>query len=133
MDSEKLYVKFGAHMGDRNNCICDACHNTGTVMKLKLPYTRYYDGKKLSTMHQEYWLCGRCRRNLRLTMDWPYDAYQQGFKDMIGTTITNAGRIRSMSDNELADFIVKLSQRTFVEDVIITEQNCLEWLQRPAE
>lgn len=133
MYSEKLNVKFSAHMSEKNNCICDACHDTGNVMKLKLPYTCYYDGNKLSTKHQEYWLCGRCRRNLRLTMDWPYDAYQQGFKDMIGTTVTNAGRIRSMSDKELAKFLIKFSQEAFVEDVIMTEQDRLEWLQRPAE
>lgn len=102
MESEKMNVKFSAHVSEQNNCICDACHDTGTVMKLKLPYTRYHDRKKLSTKHREYWLCSGCRTKLRWVMDWPDDTYQKILEDETETdilqdTINNALRMISQA------------------------------------
>lgn len=39
---------------------------------------------------------------------------------------TNADRIRSMSDEELAEYLV-------YHNPYSTEQNCLKWLQQPAK
>ena len=55
---------FASKISEHDNCLCSACHDTGRVMKVKLPKTLFHDGKKLSTKYSEYWLCDRCKRNL---------------------------------------------------------------------
>ena len=45
--------------------------------------------------------------------------------------MTNADRIRSMTDEELAEFIINLDNR-FGEEYE-GEQSCLSWLQRESE
>lgn len=45
--------------------------------------------------------------------------------------MTNADRIRSMTDEELADFIINFDNR-FGEEYE-GEQSCLSWLQRESE
>ena len=98
MNLEHLNVKFEATVSESDNCICNACHNGGTVMKVKLPDTKYHDGKKLTTKYREYWLCSLCRTKLRWAMDWPDDTYQRILEDTTETdilrdTINNALRI----------------------------------------
>ena len=102
MELEHLNVKFEAHISEGNNCICNACHNGGSVMKIKLPDTCYHDRKKLSTKYREYWLCCKCQTKLRWAMDWPDDSYQRSMEDTTETdilldTINNALRLVSQA------------------------------------
>lgn len=57
-------VEFNTALGAYDNHICTACHNVGRVLKLKLPATLFYDGKRLATKYYEYWLCSECREKL---------------------------------------------------------------------
>ena len=52
-------------------CACDACRNVGQVIKLRLPSTRYFNGKVLSTKYENYWLCAKCRDKLTYALNWP--------------------------------------------------------------
>ena len=53
--------------------------------------------------------------------------------------MTNAQRIRSMSDEEMADFLTEFSLEAFaagaikISDVIMDAHKRLEWLQQPVE
>lgn len=60
-------VNFFALKSQYNNCICSACHNGATVLKLQLPTTLYEppEYKRLKTQYREYWLCGNCLNKLR--------------------------------------------------------------------
>lgn len=57
-------VRFRAEMSTADNCICNACHNVGKVVKLTIPETKYFDGKNLTTQYSELWLCMKCRESL---------------------------------------------------------------------
>lgn len=70
---EKADVVFKSKMSISENCFCDACHDTGRVMKIKTPITKYYDGENLSTKYDDYWLCAPCRTKLSHALDWPED------------------------------------------------------------
>ena len=69
--NDKCDVTFKTRMSKSNNCICNACHGTGTVMKITYPDTLYFDGKSLGTKYREYWLCARCRTKLTHALDYP--------------------------------------------------------------
>lgn len=62
--------QFGSVISPANNCICDACHATGKVIKLVLPETKYIKGKILGTKHTPYWLCRKCRDKLVKALEW---------------------------------------------------------------
>jgi hypothetical protein len=68
---EKLNVKFETSMSGSENCTCDACHDVSRVMKVTLPRTKFYDGKKLSAKYEQYWLCAPCRTKLTHALDFP--------------------------------------------------------------
>ena len=63
-EHERKSVKFTAKMSTYDNCVCDACHNVGEVIKLKMPETKYFNGKNLTTRYTEFWLCMDCRKKL---------------------------------------------------------------------
>ena len=63
-EHERKSVKFTAKMSTCDNCVCNACHNVGEVIKLKMPETKYFDGKNLTTRYTEFWLCMDCRKKL---------------------------------------------------------------------
>ena len=64
MDDERLSVEFTSEMSKNDNCMCDCCHGLGKVLKLKLPRTEYFNGKKLSTEYRNFWICDDCRMKL---------------------------------------------------------------------
>ena len=66
---ERESVKFTAKMSAYDNCVCNACHNLGKVVKLTIPNTLYFDGKKLTTKYHEYWLCMDCRKKLMRALE----------------------------------------------------------------
>lgn len=61
-------------------------------------------------------------------LTWPCGAY-------VPKTITNADRIREMSDEELLAFMKKLITNACMCKIMKTEPSflTLEWLQQPAE
>lgn len=70
-----------------------------------------------------------CRAGAGLT--WPCGAYQP-------KTVTNADRIRAMSDEELAEFIDKCEAVGYNDSSIARDKNnelmnMLDWLKQPAE
>ena len=69
MANEKLPVKFSSKV-DGYTCVCDACHNIGRVIKLELPITKYFNGKRLSTNYSPYWICFNCREKLTDALIW---------------------------------------------------------------
>ena len=54
-------IEFKAVRSKYNNCICNACRENGTVTKVQIPRTAYFDKRNLSTRYIEYWLCDECR------------------------------------------------------------------------
>ena len=69
--TDKCDVTFKSKMSKSEYCFCTACHDTGWVMKVTLPETRYFDGNRLTTKYHEYWLCAKCRTKLTHALDWP--------------------------------------------------------------
>ena len=63
-EHERKSVKFTAKMSTYDNCVCNACHDVGKVIKLKMPETKYFDGKNLTTRYKGFWLCMDCRKKL---------------------------------------------------------------------
>ena len=61
---ERKSVKFPAKMSTYDNCVCNACHGVGKVIKLEIPETKYFDGNNLTTNYTELWLCMDCRKKL---------------------------------------------------------------------
>lgn len=61
-------------------------------------------------------------------LTWPCGAYQP-------KQITNADRIRSMSDEELLDFMIKIVGNAMLCKSLGTEPKyfSLDWLQQPAK
>ena len=70
MGNKKLNVKFPSVISDATNCLCDACHKVGRVIKLELPETKYHNVKRLSTKYMSYWLCFNCREKLTEALIW---------------------------------------------------------------
>lgn len=67
---DSIAVEFTSRASVYENCICDGCHHTGYVLKLKIPTTLYHDGKNLTTKYREYWLCRACRDKLVQALIW---------------------------------------------------------------
>lgn len=70
---ESLDVKFKTSMSKASNCICNACHAEGTVMKLTFPVTKFHDSKNLRAKYYQFWLCEKCRAKLSFALEWPDD------------------------------------------------------------
>lgn len=69
MADERLVVEFPSEISTYRNCMCDACHGIGQVIKLELPQTKYFNGRVLSTRYDTYWLCPECRDMLVKALD----------------------------------------------------------------
>ena len=67
---ERFYVKFSSKIGTADNCICNACHHIGYVIKLELPETVHNNGGKLKTKYRPFWLCRNCRDKLVKALEW---------------------------------------------------------------
>lgn len=70
MANEKLDVRFPASVSKADNCICTACHGIGSVIKLELPETLYFNKNGLSTEYSKYCLCNDCRKKLVNSLVW---------------------------------------------------------------
>lgn len=67
------------------------------------------------------WKCEKCRGFIDMQGNF-HEYVEKSFMP----TMTNADRIRSMSDEELAEYLV-------YHNPYHTESNCLKWLKQPAE
>lgn len=65
-------VRFPVVPSKQDNCICNACHRAGRVLKIDLPWTLYRDGKNLITRYTGYWLCEICHKKLIDAMETAY-------------------------------------------------------------
>lgn len=45
-------------------CQCDGCFDVTSVSVLRIPVTRFYDKKNLTTHYKEYWYCDVCLAKL---------------------------------------------------------------------
>ena len=70
MANEELKVSFPAKISNTDNCICNACHHIGRVVKLELPETLYDRKGLLKTEYSEYWICFNCREKLMNALMW---------------------------------------------------------------
>lgn len=70
MPGERFYVQFRSQLGTADNCICNACHHIGHVIKLEVPETTYNNGGKLKTKYRPFWLCKKCRDELVKALIW---------------------------------------------------------------
>jgi len=68
---EKLEVKFKSKLSSADNCFCTCCHDTGRVTKVRLPETKFHNGRNLTAKYQEYWLCEECRNKLMNALNNP--------------------------------------------------------------
>lgn len=69
MGKNDFCVKFQSELGTADNCICNACHHIGYVIKLVIPETTYNNGGKLQTKYRPFWLCRHCRDKLVKALD----------------------------------------------------------------
>lgn len=67
---ERFCVAFRSEIGNTDNCICNACHHVGYVIKLEMPETTHNNGGKLRTKYRPFWLCRNCRDKLVKALEW---------------------------------------------------------------
>ena len=70
MNPEYLPVKFTGTLSTADNCLCNACHYGGYVVKLEIPETSYTNSGKLKTKYRAFWLCRKCRDKLVKALEW---------------------------------------------------------------
>ena len=101
----------------------------------------YYSIEWFDTAKQEYYL-GYSSYLLDNVLGWLKENFE-----IVETPMTNADRIRAMSDEELANWLARTqyvnmmeaaeifgTQLPFEEETLKgSEQECLEWLKQPAE
>lgn len=67
--NDKRQVKFNAYLSNSEKCICDACFDVTTVVKIDYPITKYHDGQNITTIHKNVWLCKECAIKLIDTIE----------------------------------------------------------------
>lgn len=70
MRNDYLTVAFKGELSTANNCLCNACHFGGYVVKLEIPVTCYTNRGKLKTKYHPFWLCRKCRDKLVKALEW---------------------------------------------------------------
>lgn len=81
-------------------------------------------------------LCDRCRVSGCCSLNYLGEACKLARKrECPDVVFTNADRIRSMSDEELLDFMVKIIGNAYMCKILRTEPMfcTLDWLRQPAE
>ena len=93
-------------------------------------------GKKIMTLNVK---CRKCGTSVALKTAWRTNAYLEAVEachyshDCENKVLTNADRIREMSDEELKEFICSILQCEFCKFAGWNGCELLEWLQQPAE
>lgn len=116
-------------------CRCDSkvsenddTKNKVTSLKIivrMIDHKPYYE-IKYKKVGEDYYHVGYSSYNLNNVLEW----YSECF-ELVDVKMTNADRIRNMSDEELAEFLV-VFKNTFGEEYE-GEASCMEWLQSEAE
>ena len=73
----KKNIKIDAVMSSYYNCVCDMCFKEDYVIKVHIPHTRYYDGRRLTTKYTPMWICESCRDKLVNAISLPYPSKPQ--------------------------------------------------------
>ena len=100
-------------------CYCSLCEVVPEILK------DYHERKHF----RSYWTWDGKSKNEALEMAISALRQQDHFRDLTKNVepLTNAQKIRSMSDEELAKLLCCTGWR------MIEQKECLEWLQQPAE
>ena len=43
-----------------DNCLCETCHKTGYVTKIRFTMTKFWSGKALTQKMDSLWVCDEC-------------------------------------------------------------------------
>lgn len=116
-------------------CRCDSKVSENDDTKNKVTsleiIVRMIDNKpyyeiKYKKVDEDYYHVGYSSYNLDNVLEW----YSECF-ELVDVKMTNADRIRNMSDEELAEFLITF-KNTFGEEYE-GEASCMDWLQSEAE
>ena len=77
-------------------------------------------------------MCGKCIHKEKVFTDYPCDGCNGVTYYEEPKPITNADRIRAMSDEELADFLYETETQYIPIDLSV-ENNWLDWLKQEAK
>lgn len=72
--ADRQFVVFKSEKSAFDNCICNACHHVGFVLKLELPETTYTRSGKLNTKYRSFWMCKKCAAELSVALEWEDEA-----------------------------------------------------------
>lgn len=75
---KNIFIK--ADISKETNCTCDMCFCGSRVIKLLLPETKFHNGKDVSTVHHQIWMCESCRDKLvkAISIPYPHDPRRDG-------------------------------------------------------
>lgn len=116
-------------------CRCDSKVSENDDTKNKVTsleiIVRMIDNKpyyeiKYKKVGEDYYQVGYSSFNIDNVLKWRDECFE-----LVHVKMTNAGRIRNMSDEELAEFLITF-KNTFGEEYE-GEASCMEWLQSEAE
>ena len=60
----RLDVDVSACARKRSSLTCDMCHATSPLIEVKIPVTKFFDGRKLSTRYNKLRMCESCHDKL---------------------------------------------------------------------
>lgn len=152
-------VRFRAEMSTADNCVCNACHNVGKVVKLTIPETRYW-GEKLLESHPLDANAPAAGRRMIMTEFISRNYGKEGYEIIIKTDshehyrateefarrlidhskpATNTEKIRAIIYDKLSELLyeeichLRTSEECNCYDDGDCDQCVLDWLQQPAE
>lgn len=114
-------------------CKCDSRKENANMVKVNSLeiIVRMIDNKpyyeiKYKKVGEDYYHVGYSSYNLDNVLKWRNECFE-----LVDVKATNADRIRNMSDEELAEFLIAF-KNTFGEEYE-GEASCMEWLQSEAD
>lgn len=96
----------------------------GIIVRM-IDHKPYYE-IKYKKVGEDYYHVGYSSYNLNNVLEWYIECFE-----FVDAEMTNADRLRNMSDEELAEFLV-VFKNTFGEEYE-GEASCMDWLQSEAE
>lgn len=75
---EKIIPRFKAEASNSKYCQCDSCREIGTIYRVNVPVTAYWDGRHLTQHDKIFWLCDTCRKRLIYALIHPKEAESNG-------------------------------------------------------
>lgn len=99
----------------------------GIIVRM-IDHKPYYE-IKYKKVGEDYYHVGYSSYNLDNVLEWYSECFE--LFELIDVKMTNADRIRNMSDEELAEFLITF-KNTFGEEYE-GEASCMDWLKSEAE